>query len=183
LSGVIRVAIHDEHEIFRRGLRASLESDPGVRVEPPHPPNAPDEEVDVAVVSAQIASERSFGCPLVLCVADHAGPPMVSAGNVIAGVLERSTVTEAQLHAAVRAAAAGLHINAERFGRVETAEVGPRAVRVLQLLADGHTTSEIAAQLSYSERTIKKSIHDLERHLDARSRPQVVAQAIRHGII
>ena len=74
-------------------------------------------------------------------------------------------------------------INADAFDPIDAMDLGSRAVRVLELLADGRTTREIADDLSYSERTIKKHIHDLERRLGARSRAQVVAQAIRQGVI
>lgn len=179
----IRVAIHDEHEIFRRGLCASLESDPGLVLAGAERPSDPHVDVDVAVVSASIAREHPLPCPLVLCVSEGSAPRRLSPGNVVTGVLHRSTVTEAQLHAAVRAAAAGLRINADAFDPVDIGGLGPRGVRVLELLADGHSTREIAGDLSYSERTIKKHIHDLERCLNARSRAQVVAEAIRQGII
>lgn len=179
----IRVAIHDEHEIFRCGLRASLASDPGVQCEALDSPSAPHDGIDVAVVSGEIASEHQLSCPLVLCVSDRGAPRNVGEGNIVAGVLHRSSMTEAQLHAAVRAAAAGLRINADVFLPVPAGDLDPRGVRVLELLADGRTTREIAGDLSYSERTIKKHIHDIERRLGARSRAQVVAQAIRQHII
>lgn len=183
MTPAICVAIHDEHEIFRRGLRASLESDAGLKVAAVDGPADPHDSVDVAIVSSQVARDHPLPCPLVLCVGDDGPPRRLSAGNVAAGVLHRSTVTSQQLHAAVRAAAAGLRINAEAFEHVDAGDLGPRAVRVLELLADGHSTREIAGDLSYSERTIKKHIHDLERHLGARSRAEIVARAIRQGII
>jgi DNA-binding NarL/FixJ family response regulator len=179
----IRVAIHDEHEIFRRGLCASLESEDGVTVVATQRPWDSHDDIDVAVVSALVVRDHRLACPLVLCVGDLGTPRTLRPGNVVAGVLHRSTLTEEQLHAAVWAAAAGLRINAEAFARVDPGDLGPRAVQVLDLLADGHSTREIAGSLSYSERAIKKHIHDLERRLGARSRAQVVAQAIRQGII
>ena len=181
--GSIRVAIHEEHEIFGSGLRASVEADDALEVAAVGTPTDPHRDVDVAIVSPGVARDYHLPCPLVLCVNDDGPPRRVHAGNVVAGVLHRGTVTAQQLHAAVRAAAAGLRISADTFAHADPGGLEPRAVRVLELLADGRTTREIAGDLSYSERTIKKHIHDVERLLGARSRPHAVARAIRQGII
>jgi DNA-binding NarL/FixJ family response regulator len=58
-----------------------------------------------------------------------------------------------------------------------------RELDVLRLVADGMSTSEIAKRLSYSERTIKNVIHDITTKLNARSRSQAVAEALRAGLI
>jgi DNA-binding CsgD family transcriptional regulator len=58
-----------------------------------------------------------------------------------------------------------------------------RDVKVLSLLADGHSTATIAADLAYSESTIKNVIRDLVRQLGARNRAHAVAMAIRAGAI
>jgi DNA-binding NarL/FixJ family response regulator len=58
-----------------------------------------------------------------------------------------------------------------------------RDKRVLRMVADGHSTREIAAQLSYSERTVKKILHEVVMRLNARTRSQAVAQAVRRGLI
>jgi DNA-binding NarL/FixJ family response regulator len=93
-------------------------------------------------------------------------------------------MTEAQLHATVRAAAAGLRVNADAYaGGGRPDRIDGRSRRVLELLAEGNSTREIAHDLSYSERTIKKLIRELEALLHARSRAQVVAHAIRQGLI
>ena len=54
---------------------------------------------------------------------------------------------------------------------------------VLRLVADGHPTREVAKHLSYSERTIKNIIHDAVTKLNARTRSQAVAEAVREGLI
>jgi DNA-binding NarL/FixJ family response regulator len=180
----IRVGVVEEVEIFRRGLVACLTEDPQVEVggTAAEPPLA--ESSDVAVVSAGAASSHHFSCPIVVCCGDRDEPRAAAATNDVAGVLVRGTMTEAQLHATVRAAAAGLRVNAEAYASNAAPNgVEPRSVRVLELLAEGRNTREIADEMSYSERTIKKLIHELERLLDARSRAQAVALAIRHGLI
>jgi DNA-binding NarL/FixJ family response regulator len=62
-------------------------------------------------------------------------------------------------------------------------EWSQRDLSVLRLLADGRSTAGIAADLAYSESTIKNVIHDLVRQLGARNRAHAVAVAIRSGLI
>ncbi len=58
-----------------------------------------------------------------------------------------------------------------------------REIAVLQLVAEGYDTGEIARKLSYSERTIKKVLHDLTMRLQLRNRSHAVAYALRAGLI
>lgn len=67
----------------------------------------------------------------------------------------------------------GLHLNGLK----------DREVEVLRLVAKGHTTTEIAQSLSYSERTIKNVIQDVTTRLNLRNRSHAVAWAMRHGLI
>jgi len=141
------------------------------------------QEIDVAVVSARAAGRQRFPCSIVVCGDDAEAPPSVARGNDVAGVLVRGSLTVAQLHATVHAAAAGLRVSSLGDGDDGADTLDPRALRLLELMADGHTTREIADRMSYSERTIKKLITGLEDRMQARSRPQIVAQAIRRGLI
>ena len=54
---------------------------------------------------------------------------------------------------------------------------------MLRLLADGCTTSEIARELCYSERTIKNAIQAFTSRLQLRNRSHAVAYAVRQGLI
>ncbi len=54
---------------------------------------------------------------------------------------------------------------------------------MLSLIAAGHPTREVALELSYSERTVKNVLHDVVTKLNARSRSQAVAFAVREGLI
>jgi DNA-binding NarL/FixJ family response regulator len=58
-----------------------------------------------------------------------------------------------------------------------------READVIRLVADGASTREIAAALSYSERTVKNILHGLTTRLGLRNRTQAVAHAIRTGAI
>jgi DNA-binding CsgD family transcriptional regulator len=146
----------------------------------PAPADPLGEQVDIAVVSSEAASRHRFACPIIVCSDDPAGPRTVAEGNDVAGVVHRQTVTVAQLHALVHAAAAGLHVrpNLDHHDGLD-----PRSLRLVELVAEGRTTREIAEDMSYSEQTIKKLITALEGRLQARSRAHLVALAIRQGLI
>ncbi|WP_320785084.1 response regulator transcription factor [Streptomyces sp. CRN 30] len=62
-------------------------------------------------------------------------------------------------------------------------ELSQREVDVLQLLAEGMDTVEIANKLSYSERLIKSVIQAVIKRLGLRNRTHAVAYAIRMGIL
>jgi DNA-binding CsgD family transcriptional regulator len=171
----ITVGVADEHELFCRGIVACLVEDGDFAV------HTIDEgrvlpALDVAVLSSHAADHLRLRCPLVICDTPAARGRHPRAFSV----LDRRTTTAAQLCATVRAAAAGLRVEAPLNGVLA---IDPRGRRLLELLADGHNTREIAARLAYSERTIKKQIAELEHHFEVRSRAQLVAVAVRDGHI
>lgn len=91
---------------------------------------------------------------------------------------------------AVRAIAAGgtfalsdLFDGAGPPGTVAKPALSDREQQVLTLVADGLPTREVALEMSYSERTVKKVLGDVVIKLGARSRSQAIAQAVRKGII
>jgi DNA-binding NarL/FixJ family response regulator len=61
--------------------------------------------------------------------------------------------------------------------------VSPREVDVLRLVAEGNELAEIAAKLSYSERTVKYVLYGLMKRLQLRNRAHAVSYAIRAGLI
>ncbi|MEU2835146.1 helix-turn-helix transcriptional regulator [Streptomyces lavendulae] len=58
-----------------------------------------------------------------------------------------------------------------------------REHRMLKLAADGHSTTEIAQAIGYSERTVKTVFNGLVTRFALRNRTQAVAYAIRQGWI
>lgn len=58
-----------------------------------------------------------------------------------------------------------------------------RETDVVRLVAEGFDTREIAAKLSYSERTIKNVIQGIMVRLNLRNRAHVVAHAAREGYL
>jgi DNA-binding NarL/FixJ family response regulator len=177
------VAVVEDHEILRHGLVACLVEEPGIDVTVPDGDDPVGERVDIAVVSSQVASRRRFSCPIVVCSDDPRGPRSVAEGNDVAGVVHQQSVTIAQLHATIRAAAAGLRVRPNLESKNHHDRLDPRSFRLVELLAEGRSTREIADDMSYSEQTIKKLITALENRLQARSRAHMVALAIRRGLI
>jgi DNA-binding NarL/FixJ family response regulator len=58
-----------------------------------------------------------------------------------------------------------------------------REEEVLQLIADGCSTPEVAEKLYISQKTVKNHLASIYQKLDARDRTQAVLQAVRMGII
>lgn len=58
-----------------------------------------------------------------------------------------------------------------------------REEEVLQLIADGCSTPEVAARLYISQKTVKNHLASIYQKLDARDRTQAVLQAVRMGIV
>lgn len=74
-----------------------------------------------------------------------------------------------------------------RLDEPDTAEservVTKREEEVLQLIADGCSTGEVAERLYISQKTVKNHLASIYQKLDARDRTQAVLQAVRMGII
>lgn len=140
------------------------------------------------------------GVSVIACVTEP-GDVAVVQGSGVVGFLHKASLTPEMLRAGVQAAAAGLAVVApELLGSVSPGArpagaavprgarggspgLTAREQRVLTLLADGHATREVAARLSYSERTVKNVLHDAVTKLGARSRSEAIAQAVREGLI
>jgi DNA-binding NarL/FixJ family response regulator len=58
-----------------------------------------------------------------------------------------------------------------------------REEEILQLIADGYSTSEVASRLFISGKTVKNHLASIYGKLDARDRTQAVLSAVRIGII
>lgn len=65
----------------------------------------------------------------------------------------------------------------------EDAAITRREIEVLQLIADGCSTPEVAERLFISQKTVKNHLASIYAKLDARDRTQAVLQAVRMGIV
>src|SRR3954454_3783304 len=59
----------------------------------------------------------------------------------------------------------------------------PREEEILQLIADGRSTTEVADHLYISQKTVKNHLASIYAKLDARDRTQAVLNAVRIGIV
>ena len=113
------------------------------------------------------------------------------------GYLVKDCSTE-EVAEAVRMAASGdtdlsPHLAATMLDEVRRLEVPnptdedhvitKREEEVLQRIADGCSTSEVASQLYISQKTVKNHLASIYQKLDARDRTQAVLQAVRMGIV
>jgi len=146
---------------------------------------------------------RARGHPRVLmCTAEFDEPALLDSVQAgVSGYLVKSTLTPEALVAGVRAVHSGAGVLSpdvlgtllRTLAAVSRDVFEPRGLSlttltrrerdVLRLIADGLPTREVAERLSYSERTIKAVMHDVTTKLQAKSRSQAVANAVREGLI
>ncbi|HSV66975.1 MAG TPA: response regulator transcription factor [Mycobacteriales bacterium] len=167
---------------------------------------------DVVVLVADLVDEdtareirgivRDENARVVLVAAIVDGSAVLGAVEAgVAAIVRRSEATPERLVTAIRAASTGDgHLPPDLLGRLlqqvgngSNRPAAPHGLRfggltqreltVLRLIADGYSTREIARRLSYSERTIKNSIHDLVSRFQLRNRAHAVAFAVRQGLI
>jgi DNA-binding NarL/FixJ family response regulator len=209
----VKVFVVDSHAIYRRGLVASLEllervesvdQADDVRGAQEH---AALPEADVLIVDPSISGGAAFlvevgeHCHVIACTSDCDDESVISAVEAGAvGYLRKDTLTQDLLQAAIQAAEGGAAVvSPDVLGmmlrgapaepdnggsaRFPGPRLSEREQRVLALIAQGHPTREVAQQLCYSERTVKNVLHDVVTKLNARSRSQAVAHAVRDGLI
>ncbi len=99
--------------------------------------------------------------------------------SAIDSVVTGETVLSPHLAATVLAEVRNTQDKDQRKGRIITA----REEEVLQLIADGCSTPEVAEQLYISQKTVKNHLASIYQKLDARDRTQAVLQAVRMGLV
>lgn len=160
------------------------------------------DRVDEQAVQTIRAVQRGGGARVVVVASQVEGGDLLAAVEAgCCGLLRRTEASPEQLVTAVKAAAAGdgtlppdlLGRLMQQIGRLQREALAPRGLtpvgmskrelHVLRLVAEGHATSYIARELSYSERTVKNIIHNVTTRLQLRNRAQAVAYAVREGLI
>src|SRR6476660_4178785 len=125
---------------------------------------------------------RAPAMPLLFAIADLG----------VAGILLNEELTSELLIATVSAVARGrialppdvlprllAHAAERTVSSLDALTMRER--QVLQLLSQGEDTRAIAAELCYSERTVKNVVHDVLTKLNCRTRAQAVGVAARSG--
>jgi DNA-binding NarL/FixJ family response regulator len=206
--GPVAVFIIDPHSIFRLGLATCLEELPFVgRVTGVDSVQAAWRHADLAtsdvvIVDASAADALAFirkareECNARLIASASIWQQADILATMEAGavsVLRKDTLTPESLEANLRATLQGDGVLpsellsgllvAVRAGDARSSRLTNREEQVLRLIADGHATREVAAELCYSERTVKNVLHDVVTKLGARTRSHAVAHAVRAGLI
>jgi DNA-binding NarL/FixJ family response regulator len=173
-----RLAVVDEHELFRRGVLAVVREDPWLEVVHESHDGPVPEAADVIIASPRGFRDLRPSRPVVVCWGPS-DPPLTAPSGWPMAIVERDTVRSDELLGAVRALAAGLRLD----GSGSSDALDPRRRHILQLLSEGADTRGISESLYYSERTVKGLIRDIEEQLSARNRVEAVAKGIRLGLI
>jgi DNA-binding NarL/FixJ family response regulator len=145
------------------------------------------------------AVREATGAQVIVCTSEcDQDSVMAGLQSGAVGFLRKDTLTTEGLSAAVTAAANGAGVvtpdllgdlmrtvsaNGSDHAKPPSARLTDREQQVLALIAKGHPTREVAQELCYSERTVKNVLHDVVTKLNARSRSQAVAHAVREGLI
>ena len=156
---------------------------------------------DLVILDPAAAGAAAFiaaaGTRVMVCSSDLPEESVLAAMQAGAvGYLRKDTLTPESLGTAVRAAVNGTgvmepellgnllrSVSLESRAPARAPTLTEREQQVLSLIAAGHPTREVAEQLCYSERTVKNVLHDVVTKLNARSRSQAVAFAVREGLI
>lgn len=195
---VVRVAVRAADPLTRAGLVGELRGKPGIELRE----GAEEADVVVAVAESGLDGLPGGRARLVL-ISDQPRPAelwsAIEHGLVV--LLPRGEVTTARLLRAIADAHHGRgDVPADQLGsllrgltRLHAQTLAPqdltlsglsrRETDVLRLLADGLDTAEIAARLTYSERTVKNILHGVLSRLGLRNRTHAVAFALREGLI
>jgi DNA-binding NarL/FixJ family response regulator len=208
MGNVTRVRVRASDPVSEAGVASQLRYHSDFEILSPDAQSDPDvvvlvaDRVDESTVRMVRELRQPAGTRVVLVVGVIDGGSVLAAVEVgVAAIVRRSEATTDRLVTAILAAATGDgHLPPDLLGRL-LQQVGEtqrhrtlpqgltfggltqRELTVLSLIAEGYSTSEIAAKMAYSERTIKNAIHDLVSRFQLRNRSHAVAFAVRQGLI
>jgi DNA-binding NarL/FixJ family response regulator len=192
----MRVLIADDHGIVRSGLRLLLERQPDIEVVAEAADGAEARELairerpDLAILDLkmpkltglQATREIKAQAPevAVLILSMHDEERYISeALKAGASGYVVKTQADTDLVAAIRAVERG-----EPFPAPEAqGTLTPREEEIVKLVAEAHTSKEIAAILHLSEKTVENHRANAMRKLGMRDRVELVRYAIRRGLI
>jgi DNA-binding NarL/FixJ family response regulator len=192
----MRVLIADDHGIVRSGLRLLLERQPDIEVVAEAADGAEARELairerpDLAILDVkmpkltglQATREIKAQAPevAILILSMHDEERYVSeALKAGASGYVVKTQADTDLVAAIRAVERG-----EPFPAPQAqGSLTPREEEIVKLVAEAHTSKEIAAILHLSEKTVENHRANAMRKLGMRDRVELVRYAIRRGLI
>jgi DNA-binding NarL/FixJ family response regulator len=206
----MRVLLADDHQLLRQAIRRALE-DAGmtvvaeagvggdaVRLAAELQPDVVVLDVSMPVLDGIEATRRIHddlpNLPIVI-ITMHGDEALrrdaVNAGA--AGFLTKDVSMQEVVKTITQAAGGEVALSTELAATIlaeleegpgrTPSPLTPREEEVLQLIADGCSTSEVASGLFISGKTVKNHLASIYEKLEARDRTQAVLSAVRSGII
>lgn len=207
----IRVLLADDHALFRRGVAELLRDQPGFQLvgEVGSGPGAVDlakrSEPDVVLLDIHMPRgsgldavaplRESGGVKILMLTVSDKDQDLIAAIKAGADGYLLKNAEPRQLFRAIRRVAAGKSVlspeitakvmrwAADRPPDGEKVALSPREREVLQSLAQGKTSGEIASDLVISTSTVKTHVHHILQKLEAANRAEAVAKAATMGLL
>lgn len=207
----IRVLLADDHALFRRGVAELLRDQPGFQLvgEVGSGPGAVDlakrSEPDVVLLDIHMPRgsgldavaplKESGGVKILMLTVSDKDQDLIAAIKAGADGYLLKNAEPRQLFRAIRRVAAGKSVlspeitakvmrwAADRPPDGEKVALSPREREVLQSLAQGKTSGEIASDLVISTSTVKTHVHHILQKLEAANRAEAVAKAATMGLL
>ncbi len=208
----IRIMLVDDHQIVREGFRSLLERQPdldvvgeagdgraGVQLARQLKPDVVVMDVAMSGLNGIEATRQvihDVAGVKVLALSMHPGKrvvgEMLQAGAL--GYLAKSCALEELVHAVRKVAAGQTYLSSSIERPDETESVPPQSAargkaalsrrerEVLQLVAEGKSTKEVAATLHVSTKTIETHRSNIMRKLEIRSIAELTKYAVREGL-
>ena len=206
-----RILLADDHAVVRRGLRMVLDAEPDLTVvaEAGDGIEAVElglrEPIDLAVIDVAMPSAPGSTPPASSSAPPGAAILMLSMHDVEEFCFQAlkagasgyvlKTVADKELVEACRAAMRGepflsppaiaalMRSYLDDPERRPESPLTPREREVVKLIAEAHTTDQIAELLTISPRTVERHRENILARLGMRDRVELTRWAIRHGLI
>ena len=206
----LRLMLVDDHRMLREGLRRALEAEGFLVVGEANDGQealrmALEKKPDVILMDVSMPDVDGIEATRAIMQADARQRIVMLTMHMDREVIDRAIrsgavgyltkdCSIAEVADAVRMAANGdmalspklaelMLTEARNFDSGDERLITRREEEVLQLIADGLSTPEVAAKLYISQKTVKNHLASIYEKLNARDRTQAVLQAVRMGIV
>jgi DNA-binding NarL/FixJ family response regulator len=205
-----RVLIVDDHQLLRQAVRRALEDagmdvvaeagdgSEAVRLAAEITPDVVVMDVSMPVLDGVEATRRIHAAspelPIVVLTMhgeDSQRREALDAGAT--GFLTKDVSMQDVVRTVVQAAGGDVALSPELASTIlselratdtkASSPLTPREEEVLQLIADGLSTTEVAKQLFISGKTVKNHLASIYAKLDSRDRTQAVLSGMRLGVV